>query len=134
MTRPTGNLIVGNDVRQSTYGVVPAGGDSYYARNVVVDNERGLQVAGDRNAFIENVVLDNGIGARASDILPSNWVLRNDFEGNEQTVESTIGPLRTWSHGGVGNYWGPLPIPDGDDDGVYVRPYRPSGSVDSRLG
>ncbi|RLM57569.1 copper ABC transporter substrate-binding protein [Halobellus sp. Atlit-31R] len=134
MTRPTGNLIVGNDVRQSTYGVVPAGGDSYYARNVVVDNERGLQVAGDRNAFVENVVLDNGIGARASDILPSNWVLRNDFEGNEQTVESTIGPLRTWSHGGVGNYWGPLPIPDGDDDGVYDRPYRPSGSVDSRLG
>ncbi|WP_256289797.1 NosD domain-containing protein [Halobellus inordinatus] len=134
MTRPTDNIIVGNDVRQSTYGIVPAGGDSYYARNVVVDNERGLQVAGDRNTFAENVVIGNEIGVRASDILPSNWVLRNDFVDNEQTVESTIGPLRTWSHSGVGNHWGALPIPDGNDDGIYDRPYRPSGSVDSRIG
>ena len=134
MTRPTDNIIVGNDVRQSTYGIVPAGGDSYYARNVVVDNERGLQVAGDRNTFAENVVIGNEIGVRASDILPSNWVLRNDFVDNEQTVESTIGPLRTWSHSGVGNHWGALPTPDGNDDGIYDRPYRPSGSVDSRIG
>lgn len=134
MTRPTGNAVVGNDVRGSTYGVVPAGSDSYYARNVVVDNEYGLQVAGDRNAFVDNVVLENEVGARANDILPSNWVLRNDFLRNERAVESRIGPLRTWSHGGVGNHWGALPIADGDDDGVYDRPYRPTGSVDSRLG
>ena len=134
MTRPVVNLIVANDVRASTYGVVPAGSDSYYARNVVVGNEYGLQVAGDRNAFVENVVVDNEVGARANDILPSNWVLRNDFVGNDRAVESRIGPLRTWSHGGVGNHWGVLPIADGDDDGVYDRPYRPTGTVDSRVG
>ncbi|WP_144902773.1 NosD domain-containing protein [Halobellus captivus] len=134
MTRPTDNLVVGNDVRRSTYGVVPAGSDSYYARNVVVDNEYGLQVSGDRNAFVDNVVLGNGVGARANDILPSNWVLGNDFLRNERAVESEIGPLRTWSHGGVGNHWGALPIADGDRDGVYDRPYRPTGTVDSRLG
>ena len=134
MTRPTGNAVVGNDVRGSTYGVVPAGSDSYYARNVVVDNEYGLQVAGDRNAFVDNVALENEVGARANDILPSNWVLRNDFLRNDRAVESRIGPLRTWSHGGVGNHWGALPIADGDDDGVYDRPYRPTGTVDSRIG
>ncbi|MFD1600787.1 NosD domain-containing protein [Halobellus rarus] len=134
MTRPVDNAVVGNDVRGSTYGVVPAGSDSYYARNVIVDNEYGLQVAGDRNAFVDNVALENEVGARANDILPSNWVLRNDFLRNERAVESRIGPLRTWSHGGVGNHWGTLPIPDGDDDGVYDRPYRPTGTVDSRIG
>lgn len=134
MTRPTGNLVVGNDVRDSGYGVVPAGGASYYARNVVVDNEYGLTVAGDRNAFVGNVVVDNRVGARANEILPSNWVVRNDFVGNGRAVESSLGPLRTWSHRGVGNYWGALPITDGDDDGVYDRPYRPTGAVDSRLG
>ncbi|WP_336025492.1 NosD domain-containing protein [Halobellus salinisoli] len=134
MTRPVGNLIVANDVRESTYGVVPAGSDSYYARNVVVDNEYGLQIAGDRNVFVDNVALENEVGARANDILPSNWVQRNDIVGNERAVESGIGPLRTWSHGGVGNYWGALPIADGDGDGVYDRPYRPTGTVDSRIG
>jgi nitrous oxidase accessory protein NosD len=133
MTRPTRNLVVGNDVRRSTFGVVPAGGDSYYAHNVVVDNKYGLQVAGDRNVFAANVVVDNEIGARANEILPSNRVLRNDFVGNDRAVESNIGPLRTWTHRGVGNHWGTLPITDGDDDGVYDRPYRPSGTVDSRL-
>ena len=134
MTRPVGNLVVGNTVRDSTYGVVPAGGTSYYARNVVVDNEYGIGVAGDRNAFVGNVVVGNHVGARANEILPSNWVVRNDFVGNGRAVESTIGPLRTWSHRGVGNHWGSLPIPDGDADGVYDRPYRASGPVDARLG
>ncbi|MFA1611310.1 NosD domain-containing protein [Halobellus rubicundus] len=134
MTRPTRNLVVGNDVRDSTYGVVPAGGASYYARNVVAGNEYGITVAGDRNAFVGNVVVDNRVGARAGEILPSNWVVRNDFVGNGRAVEARIGPLRTWSHRGVGNHWGALPIADGDGDGVYDRPYRPTGPVDSRLG
>lgn len=134
MTRPTRNLVVGNTVRGSTYGVVPAGGDSYYAANVVVDNEYGLQVAGGRNVFADNVVVDNEIGVRANEILPSNRVLRNDVVHNDRAVESNIGPLRVWTHRGVGNHWGRLPIADDDGDGVYDRAYRPSGTVDSRLG
>lgn len=134
MTRPTDNIVVGNDVRRSTHGVIPAGGGSYYARNVVVDNEYGIGVAGDRNAFVGNVVVDNRVGARANEILPANWVVRNDFVGNDRAVTSGIGPLRTWSHRGVGNYWGALPIADADEDGVYDRPYRPTGTVDGRVG
>ncbi|MGQ4557011.1 NosD domain-containing protein [Halobellus sp. GM3] len=134
MTRPTGNLVVGNDVRASTYGVVPAGGDSYYARNVVAGNEYGLQVAGDRNVFADNAVVGNEVGARANEILPANWVVRNDVVDNDRRVESRIGPLRTWTHRDLGNHWGALPIADGDDDGVYDRPYRPTGPVDSRIG
>jgi len=134
MTRPTRNLVVENTVSGSTYGVVPAGGDSYYADNVVVDNAYGLQVAGDRNVFADNVVADNDVGVRANEILPTNRVLRNDFVDNGRTVASSIGPLRVWTHRGVGNHWGRLPIADTDGDGVYDRPYRPSGAVDSRLG
>lgn len=134
MTRPVGNLVVGNDIRAGTYGVVPAGGDSYYARNVVVGTEYGLGVAGDRNVFADNVVAGNRIGARANEILPSNRVVRNDFVDNDRAVAVTMGPLRTWSHRGLGNHWGSLPMADGDDDGVYDRAYRPSGTVDARLG
>ncbi|ADQ67889.1 nitrous oxidase accessory protein [Halogeometricum borinquense DSM 11551] len=134
MTRPTNNLIVGNEVRDSEFGIVPAGGDSYYAENVVVGNEYGLQVAGDRNTFAANVVVGNDVGLRATDILPSNWVVRNDVVANARRVASNLGPLRTWTHHGVGNYWGALPLPDADGDGVYDRAYQPSGSVDARLG
>lgn len=134
MTRPVDNLVVGNDIRGGTYGIVPAGGDSYYAHNVVADTEYGLGVAGDRNVFADNVVAGNRIGARANEILPSNRVVRNDFVGNDRAVAATMGPLRTWSHRGLGNHWGSLPMADSDDDGVYDRAYRPSGAVDARLG
>ncbi|MFC6726193.1 nitrous oxide reductase family maturation protein NosD, partial [Halobium palmae] len=134
MTQPTDNVVVGNDVRTSEYGVVPAGRDSLYANNVLVDNGYGLQVSGDGNAFVDNAVVGNDVGVRTTDILPSSWVLRNDVVGNGERVESEIGPLRTWSHRGVGNYWGPLPLVDADGDGVYDRGYQPTGAVDSRLG
>ncbi|SFR41581.1 Nitrous oxidase accessory protein NosD, contains tandem CASH domains [Halogeometricum rufum] len=134
MTRPTDNLVVGNVVRDSTYGVVPAGGDSYYGENVLVGNVYGLTVAGDRNTFDSNVVVDNEVGMRAAEILPSNWVVRNDVVDNERRVSSNLGPLRTWTTHGVGNHWGALPIPDANGDGVYDRAYYPSGTVDGRLG
>ncbi len=134
MTRPTDNVVVGNDVRDSAFGIVPAGGDSLYADNVLVNNRYGLQVAGDRNAFVGNVVVGNGVGVRANEILPANWVVRNDVVGNGERVEATLGPLRTWSHRGVGNYWGDLPLTDADGDGVYDRAYHPTGAVDARLG
>lgn len=134
MTQPTDNIVVDNDIRDSQSGLVPAGRDSLYANNVIANNEYGLQVSGDQNAFLDNVVADNGVGVRATDILPSSWVLRNDFVDNDQRVESDIGPLRTWTHRGVGNYWGELPLVDADGDGVYDRGYQPTGAVDSRLG
>ncbi|MFC7081676.1 nitrous oxide reductase accessory protein NosL [Halorussus caseinilyticus] len=43
MTRPTGNLIVGNEVRDSYSGVNVGGRASYVAENVVVDNHYGLE-------------------------------------------------------------------------------------------
>jgi nitrous oxidase accessory protein NosD/nitrous oxide reductase accessory protein NosL len=134
MTRPIDNLVVGNDVRDSVFGVIPAGGDSYYARNVLVNNQYGIQVAGDRNAFVGNVVVGNEVGVRANEILPANWVLRNDVVANDRHVESRLGPLRTWTHRGVGNHWGELPLADADGDGVYDRTFQPSGAVDGRIG
>ncbi len=134
MTQPTDNIVVGNDVRDSKIGIVPAGSDSLFANNVLANNEYGLLVFGDQNAFVDNVVVGNDVGARATDILPLSWVFRNDFVDNDEQIESDLGPLQTWTHRGVGNYWGALPIEDADGDAVYDRGYQATGAVDSRLG
>ncbi len=129
MTRPVENSVVDNDIRDSEYGFIPVGSDSYYARNVLVDNGHGLSVSGHRSVYEENVVAGNDVGVRATTLFPTNWVVRNDFVANGEQIETGRGPLRTWSRGGEGNYWGPLPIPDADGDGTLDRPYRPTGPV-----
>jgi nitrous oxidase accessory protein NosD/nitrous oxide reductase accessory protein NosL len=134
MTRPVGNAVVGNDVRDSEVGFLPVGSESYYAGNVLVDNGLGLSVSGHRSVFEGNVVAGNDVGVRAGTLFPTNWVVGNDVVDNDRAVETDRGPLRTWSHGDEGNYWGRLPVPDADADGVHDRPYRPTGPVDAALG
>jgi nitrous oxidase accessory protein NosD len=133
MTRPVGNLVVGNDVRRSNLGIASSGSDSYYARNVLVGNERGLDVSGTRSLYTHNTVVGNGIGLRGSTLLPTNHVVANDVVDNEQTVQSRLGPLRVWTVEDEGNYWGPMPATDADADGHYDRAFRPTGAVDSHL-
>jgi nitrous oxidase accessory protein NosD/nitrous oxide reductase accessory protein NosL len=133
MTRPVGNLVVGNDVRYSHVGIASAGSDSYYAENVLVANERGLDVSGKRSLYTHNTVVGNRIGLRGSTLLPTNHVTANDVVGNERVVESDLGPLRVWTVEGAGNYWGPMPATDRDGDGHYERAFRPTGAVDARL-
>jgi nitrous oxidase accessory protein NosD len=131
MTRPTGNLVVGNDVRGSKTGVSTAGSDSYFARNVVVDNGYGFAVLGLQSLLAENTVVGNEIGLRGEASLPTNLVTRNDVVDNGRPVSSRLGSLRVWTVGDAGNYWGPLP---GSGDGAtYDRPFRATGSVDGRI-
>lgn len=134
MGRPTENIVVYNDVRDSAVGIVSAGGNSLYANNTLVHNQNGLRVTGDQNIFMDNVIVGNDLGIRTNEILPANWVLRNDVVDNTRPVDSQLGPLRTWTYRDIGNYWGPLPISDRDENGVYDRAYEPTGTVDSRLG
>lgn len=134
MSRSTDNIIVGNDIRNSGFGIFPVGGDSLYAHNVLVNNRLGIVVTGEQSVFIHNVIVGNDIGVRAGELVPSNWFVRNDVVGNDIQVESKLGPLRTWTHNGVGNYWGELPLVDADDNGVYDRGYQPTGTIDSLLG
>ncbi|AKU06998.1 NosD domain-containing protein [Haloferax gibbonsii] len=134
MTRPVGNLVVGNDVRESDFGFMPAGSDTYVADNVFADNDYGMDVSGDRQVYVGNVVAGNGVGIRGSSTFPTNVVVRNDIVDNDVRVESSLGPMRTWTAGGEGNYWGDLPLEDADGDGVYDRAYQPSGAVDAELG
>ncbi|MCO8268741.1 right-handed parallel beta-helix repeat-containing protein [Haloferax sp. AB510] len=134
MTRPVGNLVVGNDVRESDFGFMPAGSDTYVADNVFAGNDYGMDVSGDRQVYVRNVVAGNGVGVRGSSTFPTNVVVRNDIVGNDVRVESSLGPMRTWTAGGEGNYWGDLPLEDANGDGVYDRAYQPSGVVDAELG
>jgi nitrous oxidase accessory protein NosD/nitrous oxide reductase accessory protein NosL len=133
MTRPSGNLVVGNDIRQSTVGLSTAGSYSYFARNVLVDNGRGIDVLGFQSRLEHNTVVNNDIGLRAGSGLPTNLVTRNDIVGNTRTVETGLGPLRVWTAEDAGNYWGQMPGMDDDSDGHYDRPFRPTHPVDAQI-
>ena len=127
MTDPAGNAVVGNDVRNATAGILPAGSRSYIAENVVVDNERGISTGASNSLYERNVVYGNDMGFRASSIRPSNRVVENDIINNDVPADPSTGPLLIWTPEGVGNYW----------DGAVVRPgqerYSPSDPVESGL-
>ncbi|QSG02011.1 NosD domain-containing protein [Natranaeroarchaeum sulfidigenes] len=131
MTNPTHNAIVGNDVRESTHGILPAGSQSYVADNVVADNEYGITTSADQSLYEKNVVYDNDVGLRTGSILASNRVVQNDIIANDQHVDANIGPLRIWTFDGAGNYW------DGaygsSSGGVLDRSYSPTDPVQSQL-
>ncbi|MDG5775897.1 NosD domain-containing protein [Haloarculaceae archaeon H-GB2-1] len=142
MTRPTGNALVGNDVRASDGGLSVVGSDSYVAQNVVAGNDLGIDVATRRSLYERNTVVGNDVGLRAGTLLPTNWVVANDVVGNDRPVTTGRGPTRVWTATDAdasgedrrGNYWGDLPALDRDGDGTIDRAYRPTGAVDGRLG
>lgn len=134
MTRPSGNLIVGNEVRKSYSGINVAGRASYVAGNVVVNNHYGLESPSQTSIYERNVIAHNDVGFRASSLIPTNLVVANDFVANDRYVSATLGPLRVWSANGRGNYWAEAPGADTDGDGVLERPFKPTGPVDSRVG
>ncbi|AGN00689.1 copper-binding protein [Salinarchaeum sp. Harcht-Bsk1] len=133
MTHPVGNLIVGNDVRSSRVGISTAGSNAYYAENVLVDNERGIDVLGYQSLIERNTIVRNGAGFRTSLGPPTNLVTANDVVANEQASSSSQGVLRVWTVRGAGNFWGPMPSADDDGDGHYDRTFRPTGSVDGQI-
>ncbi|CQH63325.1 ABC-type transport system periplasmic substrate-binding protein (probable substrate copper) (plasmid) [Halobacterium hubeiense] len=133
MTRPTGTIVVDNDVRASQVGLSTAGSYAYYAGNVVTDNARGIDVLGSQSLVERNTITGNTVGIRSGPALPTNLVTANDIVGNDRAVTADLGPLRVWTVNGSGNYWGPMPGSDADADGYYERSFRPSGAVDGHL-
>jgi nitrous oxidase accessory protein NosD len=131
MTRPTRNALVGNDVRDSEIGLSASGSASFVVGNVVVGNNRGIDMGTQRSLYTKNTFVRNGVGLRTGTIVPTNLVTRNDVRSNEQFVETGRGPTRIWAADGRGNYWGSIPGFDRDGDGVVDRAFRPSGVVDS---
>ena len=130
MTRPSGNAIVGNDVRNSSAGIQSSGTRTYIAYNTLVDNELGFSTSARGSLYEHNVVVDNELGARATTIVPSSRVVANDFVGNDDHAAAGAGALRIWADGDRGNYWEGAnvgPRPSGD------RAYRPTSPVDSAL-
>ncbi|MFW6376421.1 MAG: NosD domain-containing protein [archaeon] len=131
MTRPTGNALVGNDVRECRLGVSVAGSESFVADNVLVDNRDGLDLTAYRTLYTGNVIANNEVGITASTLIPTNRVYGNDVVGNERYVESNMGPVRVWTVDGRGNHWAGAPGVDAGD-GTLDRPFRPTGTVDAR--
>ncbi|MFC4405990.1 NosD domain-containing protein [Haloarchaeobius iranensis] len=130
MTRPAGNAVVGNDVRNSSVGISTAGTASYVTGNVVANNEVGLSIGTARSTYRGNTVVDNGVGVRSTTMLPTNDVFENDVVGNDRPVSPGTATLESWAVDGRGNYWGAVPGVDRDGDGVVERAYRPTDPVD----
>ena len=131
MTGPERNAIVDNHVRDNPTGIIPGGDDSYVAGNLVENN--GIGIRGDTSATIyeNNVFAGNVEGMNAEAILPTNRIADNDFVGNAQHADTTFGPLRIFTHDGVGNYWhGSIGEPTGE---ALDRSYSPTDAVDQRL-
>ncbi|MFC3477691.1 NosD domain-containing protein [Halobacterium litoreum] len=133
MTRPTGNLVVDNVVRDAEVGISTAGATSYYAGNVLADNGHGIDVLGYRSLVERNTIVGNDVGLRGEASLPTNLVTANDVVDNEKPVETDLGALRVWTVDGAGNYWGAMPADDRDGDGSYDRAFRPTGGVDAHI-
>lgn len=125
MTRPTSNYVVGNDLRGGQNGLSTVGGRSYFADNFLANNTNGLRMGARASVFTRNVMKNNKYGARASTILPSNEVSRNDFVENDVQVTSAEGAMRVWGSDEKGNYWSNAP------KGVDV--FRPTDPVDSSV-
>lgn len=132
MTRPTGSLVVGNDVRDSGVGVNVGGHTSYVAGNVVADNGVGIKAPSETSLYERNVVARNDVGFRAASIIPTNRVVANDFAANDRYVSASLGPLRVWTADGRGNYWAGAPGADADGDGTLDRAFQPTGPIDGR--
>lgn len=130
MTRPSGNAIVGNDVRNSSAGIQSSGTRTYIAYNTLVDNELGFSTSARGSLYEHNVVVDNDLGARATTVVPSSRVVANDFIGNDDHAAAGAGALRIWADGDRGNYW------EGANIGRQLfgeQAYRPTSPVDAAL-
>ncbi|MBP1922104.1 nitrous oxidase accessory protein NosD/nitrous oxide reductase accessory protein NosL [Halorubrum alkaliphilum] len=129
MTRPSGNAIVGNDVRDSPAGIQASGTRTYIAYNTLANNGLGLSTSSRSSLYEHNVLLDNEEGARATTVVPSSRVAANDFVGNDDHAGAGAGPLRIWADGDRGNHW------EGADAGFRAadRAYEPTSPVDAAL-
>jgi parallel beta-helix repeat protein len=106
MTNPARNAVVDNEVWNASSGIIPDGTRSYIAGNLLAHNDRGLLTSTTQSLYEQNVIYGNEIGARSGSTLPSNVVRENDFVANDRHAEAGIGPLRVWTDGATGNYWG----------------------------
>ncbi|MFC5279485.1 NosD domain-containing protein [Halorubrum rubrum] len=130
MTRPSGNAIVGNDVRDSGAGIQASGTRSYVGYNTLADNGLGFSTSSRGSLYERNVAVENEVGAHATTVVPSSRVVANDFVGNDRHAEAGPGALRIWADGDRGNYW------EGANVGLHdpgERAYRPTAPVDAAL-
>ncbi|WP_280585418.1 NosD domain-containing protein [Halorubrum sp. Boch-26] len=130
MTRPSGNAIVGNDVRDSGAGIQASGTRAYIGYNTLVGNELGFSTSSRGSLYERNVAANNELGARATTVVPSSRIVENDFVANADHAAAGAGALRVWADGDRGNYW------EGANVGTHEpgeRAYRPTSPVDGAL-
>jgi len=132
MTRPTGNAIVGNRLRDNGIAVETAGTASYTVDNVAVGNEVGISIGTSRSVVANNTLAANGVGLRSTTLFPTNDVTGNDVVANDRPVAVDLGRLTVWAVDGRGNYWGSIPGADHDGDGIVDRAFRPTATLDDR--
>lgn len=134
MTRPSGNAIVGNDVRNSSAGLQVSGTLTYIGYNTLAGNDLGFSTSARGSLYEHNVAANNELGARATTVVPSSQVVANDFVGNDMHADAGPGALRVWADGDRGNYWEGAGV--SADLGLSApgeRAYRPTAPIDAAL-
>ena len=134
MTRPAGNAIVGNDVRDSGAGIQASGTRTYVGYNTLAGNDLGFSTSARGSLYEHNVAANNALGARATTVVPSSRVVANDFVGNDVHADAGPGALRVWADDDRGNYWEGAGV--SAELGLAApgeRAYRPTAPVDAAL-
>jgi len=85
MTRPSGNAIVGNDVRNSSAGIQASGTRAYLGYNTLVGNELGFATSSRGSLYERNVAVNNELGARATTVVPSSRVVETTSSATRTT-------------------------------------------------
>ena len=131
MTTPQRNAIVGNHLEGGNFGLWLLGSHFYVADNTAVDNDVATRDAVSNTIYEGNVFANAELGFQSASILPADRVVDNDFVGNDVHATADEGPLRVFTHEGVGNYWeGAIGTPS---EGTLNRPYTATDPVDKRL-
>ncbi|ELY44276.1 NosD domain-containing protein [Natronorubrum sulfidifaciens] len=131
MTGPERIAIVENTIRDTEVGIIPDSDDAYVASNIVEGNDVGIRQNTAASLIEHNVIAGNIVGVEERSVLPTNRIVHNDFVGNYDHVRSSGGPLRIWSHDGVGNYWQGATMLS--SIGEHPPSYSPTDTVDERL-
>ena len=105
----TGNLIIGNVIRDASRGIGFDFASGNIVRNNILMNVDGGIHGGYpsyNNTFLENTIIENGLAVEMNSIFENNKFFHNNFINNTIHVDLTYGS-NSWDDGYPfgGNYW-----------------------------
>ena len=123
----SGNVISGNKISKSDYGIFLASSGNFIENNELIGNRKGLVLFGQGSSLVSgnivrgNMLSNNTVGVSTRFSL-ENIIYHNNFVNNENQTESFNG-VDVWDYLGEGNYWSDYVGGDESDNGIGDTPY-----------